>query len=228
MSLKNENDTMKTMVKAFNLYGNVKFDGDKQDWLRFEEDLMGALQNNFGIQGIEYVFTDWVFDANGEPRLPKKWQTIMRIPDMIMYEKEVPELDADGNDVYDNGGNLVFIPVTAEVRNERNALLKGIVAHNKEVERIHSGTMLKISERCSTAICSKLNKSCKGHPVKAWNWLKTTYGPIAHGIQDACTSIFRLLGCVMNYDERFRIGLLNSNSTENMLKHQRFTRKGFY
>jgi hypothetical protein len=41
------------------------------------------------------------------------------------------------------------------------------------------------------AICSKLNKYCKGHPVQSWIWLKNTYGPIAHGIQDACTAIYR-------------------------------------
>ena len=118
----------------------VKYEGHKHDFERFKNDIEFAVLQEFGHKGLEYL-TEFHNPLNRlcwDPAAPL-----------------LPTLDGLTEFVDEDGKR---IKVTSTVKRDRREQNASIHTHNKEIDRIVTGTFMIISVRCNTQLQMKFKE----------------------------------------------------------------------
>jgi hypothetical protein len=184
-------------------FQNNKFEGAKDSFQRFKDELTTEVTKQLGARGREFLFTVW---PNNIPNISKF--EIRDAPDSLDGLHQVQNTLANGTAEVDANGAPVMIPVTAEMRKERREERKAVNEFNKEIEELETTCFKIISERCNDALNIHF-MSLGGDPIAVWAYLCENYGPASRGPQEEGGAFIKFIEIEMKYDERFSNFMVN-------------------
>jgi hypothetical protein len=174
-----------------------KFEGAKESYQRFKDELTTEVSKQLGARGREFLFTEW------PNNIPDNRRFEIRVePESLDGLHQVQNTLPDGTAEINAEGIPVMIPVTAEMRKERREERKAVKEYNRDIEEMETTCFKIISERCNDALNIHF-MTMGGDPIAVWAYLRDTYGPASRGPQEEGGAFVKFIEIEMKYDERF-------------------------
>jgi hypothetical protein len=174
-----------------------KFEGAKESFQRFEDELKTQVQSELGINGRDFLFTVWPGNIPNNIRYE-----IREVPDSLDGLNVIQGPEADGTLQVDAGGNPVMIVLTAEMRKDRREERKAVLEFNEKIEEMERKCFKILSDRCNDALNQQF-LTLHGDPIAIWAYLRENFGPISRGPQEEGGAFIKFIETEMKYNQRF-------------------------